>query len=89
MAEVTKQIHPKQKVIPRVYAYVIPEYPKRDGWVKIGYTERDVQQRILEQSRTIGVDTRTLWHYVARFNEGGYFTDLDFHSFLVKNGIEK
>lgn len=87
--ELTKQINPRQEVIPRVYAYVIPDYPKRAGWVKIGYTERDVDKRIHEQSGTIGVDTKTLWHYIARFNEGGYFTDRDFHSYLVKNGIER
>ena len=87
--ELTKQINPRQEVIPRVYAYVIPDYPKRAGWVKIGYTERDVDKRIHEQSGTIGVDTKTLWHYIARFNEGGYFTDRDFHGYLVKNGIER
>ena len=87
--ELTKQINPRQEVIPRVYAYVIPDYPKRAGWVKIGYTERDVDKRIHEQSGTIGVDTKTLWHYIARFNEGEYFTDRDFHGYLVKNGIER
>lgn len=87
--ELTKQINPSQEVIPRVYAYVIPDYPKRAGWVKIGYTERNVEKRINEQSGTIGVDTKTLWHYVARFNEGGYFTDRDFHGYLVKSGIER
>lgn len=87
--ELKKQIQPRQEVIPRVYAYVIPDYPKRAGWVKIGYTERDVDRRIHEQSGTIGVDTKTLWHYIARFNEGGYFTDRDFHGYLVKNGIER
>ena len=87
--ELTKQINPRQEVIPRVYAYVIPDYSKRAGWVKIGYTERDVAKRIREQSGTIGVETKTLWHYIARFNEGGYFTDRDFHGYLVKNGIER
>lgn len=87
--ELTKQITPRQEVIPRVYAYIIPEYPKRAGWVKIGYTERDVNKRIHEQSGTIGVDTKTLWHHIARFNEGGYFTDRDFHTYLGRMGIER
>lgn len=82
-------INTKKEIQPSIYAYVIPEYPRRSGWVKIGYTDREVEKRITEQSRTIGVDTKTLWSHVARFNTGQFFKDYQFHSYLSKHGIKR
>lgn len=82
-------INTKEEIQPSIYAYIIPEYPKRLGWVKIGYTDREVEKRILEQSRTIGVDTKTLWSHIARFNTGQYFKDHQFHSYLAKHNVPR
>ena len=55
------------KVAPQIYAYQTPDVPKHDGWTKIGYTERDVDTRIHEQSNTIDVDYEVRWHRLAKF----------------------
>lgn len=87
--DISQQIKPRREVKPTIYAYIIPDYPKRMGWVKVGYTDRDAKKRILEQTRTAGIDTKTLWHHFARFNSGEYFSDHEFHAYLVKNNIER
>ncbi len=87
--DIKKMINPSREIDPSVYAYIIPQYPPKDGWVKIGYTTREPQKRIDEQSKTIGVATKTLWHHFARFNSGQYFTDHDFHAYIEKHKIER
>lgn len=87
--DIKKMINPSREIDPSVYAYIIPQYPPKDGWVKIGYTTREPQTRIAEQSKTIGVATKTLWHHFARFNSGKYFTDHDFHAYVEKHKIER
>jgi type II restriction enzyme len=87
--DIKKMINPKKEIDPSIYAYIIPQYPPKEGWVKIGYTTREPQKRIDEQSKTIGVATKTLWHHFARFNSGQYFTDHDFHAYIEKHKIER
>ena len=87
--DIKNLINTKEEIKPSIYAYIIPEYPRRLGWVKIGYTDREVEKRIAEQSSTIGVDTKTIWSHVARFNTGQYFKDHQFHSYLTKHGIPR
>lgn len=86
---VEKMIKPNIEIDPSIYAYIIPQYPPKEGWVKIGYTTREPHVRIAEQSKTIGVDTKTLWHHFARFNSGQYFNDHDFHAYIEKHKIER
>ena len=87
--DIKKMINPSREIDPSVYAYVIPQYPPKEGWVKIGYTTREPQKRIDEQSKTIGVSTKTLWHHYARFNSGKHFTDHDFHTYIEKHRISR
>lgn len=87
--DIEKMINPSREIDPSVYAYIIPQYPPKEGWVKIGYTNREPQVRIDEQSRTIGVTTKTLWYHFARFNSGQYFNDHDFHAYIEKHKIER
>ncbi|MDE6244929.1 MAG: hypothetical protein K2M50_04645 [Treponemataceae bacterium] len=44
--------HPKSN--PTIYAYVLPGVPSHEGFVKVGYTGRDVTERINEQTHTVG-----------------------------------
>jgi len=61
-------------IYPQIYAYVLPEYEPKDGWVKIGYTERqDVDRRIKEQTHTAAVNLR----YSKLWSEPAKFTDSD------------
>lgn len=82
-------VQSRKVVNPTVYAYTLPGYAPKDGWVKVGYTERDADVRIKEQSHTVGVAVKKLWEYEARFNGGGYFTDHDVHDYLVHHGVER
>ena len=77
------------KVIPQCYAYTTPGVPSHDGWTKIGFTERDVETRISEQTHTVGVEHKTWWALRAAYMTEPYgtFTDKDFHGYLKKLGI--
>ena len=74
------------KVIPKCYAYTTPGVPAHQGWTKIGYTERDVETRVKEQTRTVGVAHKTWWAMRAEFltEPYGSFSDKDFHAYLAK-----
>jgi superfamily II DNA or RNA helicase len=85
------KINTATKVTPQCYAYTTPGVPKHDGWTKIGFTERDVETRIAEQTHTVGVDHKTWWHLRAAYmtEPFGTFTDKDFHAYLKKLGISR
>lgn len=79
-----------KEVIPQCYAYITPEVPKHNGWTKIGYTERDVETRIKEQTHTVGIKPVLKWHKNATFEgTNETFTDKDFHGYLKKLGVER
>jgi superfamily II DNA or RNA helicase len=85
------KINTATKVIPQCYAYTTPGVPKHDGWTKIGFTERDVETRINEQTHTVGVAHKTWWHLRAAYmtEPFGTFTDKDFHAYLKKLGVDR
>lgn len=85
------QIKTTAKVIPQCYAYTTPDVPKHNGWTKLGFTERDVETRIKEQTHTVGVDYKLWWHFLATYmtEPFGSFTDKDFHAYLKKLGITR
>ena len=74
---------------PSIYAYITPNDVSKKGWVKIGYTERDVEARIKEQTHTSDTKFKLLWSHDARFDGGNYFTDAGFHWFLVQSRIKR
>ncbi|MCD7782032.1 MAG: DEAD/DEAH box helicase family protein [Methanosphaera sp.] len=71
---------------PQIYAYTTPGIKEHDGWIKIGYTEGDVDKRIDQQSHTIDVETKKEWQGIAIFEDGSWesFKDTDFHAYLRK-----
>jgi superfamily II DNA or RNA helicase len=85
------KINTATKVTPQCYAYTTPGVPKHDGWTKIGFTERDVETRINEQTHTVGVAHKTWWHLRAAYmtEPFGTFTDKDFHAYLKKLGVDR
>ena len=85
------QIKTASKVVPQCYAYTTPGVPVHDGWTKIGFTERDVETRINEQTHTVGVAHKTWWAMRAAYMTEPYgtFTDKDFHAYLKKLGISR
>lgn len=85
------ELQTSQRVIPMCYAYSTPEIKRHDGWVKIGYTEKqDVSERIRQQTHTADVLAVEEWRGNAIFEDGSgeYFKDTDFHAYLRKKGIE-
>ena len=77
------------KVTPQCYAYTTPGVPSHDGWTKLGYTERDVETRIKEQTHTVNVEYKTWWSMRSSFMTEPYesFKDTDYHAYLTKLGI--
>lgn len=86
-----EQIKSFKSVVPMIYAYTTPGVPAHDGWTKIGYTERDVDKRIREQTHTANIAYHLEWKKEARYMDGseGYFDDHDFHDFLIHHGVER
>lgn len=74
---------------PQIYAYTLPDFPPKNGWIKIGYTDREsVETRIKEQTHTaaIRLNHHTLWAKAAKFPETEiYFKDHQFHAYLTRH----
>lgn len=84
------KIKTSEKVAPMIYAYTTPGVVYHDGWTKIGYTERDVDARIKEQTQTADIKAQKEWQDLAIFSDGKTrFTDKEFHSYLTKNDIKR
>lgn len=79
-----------EAVTPMIYAYTTPGIIYHEGWTKIGYTERDVDMRIKEQTRTANIIAQKEWQDIAIFSDGKTrFTDKEFHAYLAKNDVER
>ena len=75
---------------PMIYAYTTPGIDYHDGWLKIGYTERDPEERIRQQTYTAGIRPVMCWKSAAMFSDDWKtFRDTDFHAYLRKKGIEQ
>jgi type II restriction enzyme len=91
MTDKTK-VKTTKTVYPQIYDYTLPNLSEKEGWQKIGYTEREnVDKRILEQVKTAAVDYskdyRKLWTRTARDKDGEWFTDKSFHHFLKQHTV--
>ena len=71
---------------PTIYAYEFIGVASHQGYIKVGYTERDVETRIKEQTHTAAVPYRTLGQWSAMKNDGSCFTDHDVHAVLKAKG---
>ena len=87
----TPNIKTAERVEPKIYAYITPGVTYHDGWSKIGYTERDVEARIREQTHTAGIRWALEWKGDAVFEDGSgvTFHDKDFHVYLRGMGVEQ
>lgn len=88
-----KRIQTFVSIRPMVYCYSTPGVTYHDGWVKIGYTERQTpRDRIAQQTHTPDVHPKLEWQALAQFNDdiGGWFRDTDFHHYLtVERNVER
>ena len=86
---VSTKIRTINQTNPTIYAYTTPNDATKNGWVKIGYTDRKAEARIKEQTHTSDTKYELLWSHDARYDGGEYFTDGDFHWYLAQCGIER
>ena len=86
MMEDKTRINSYQRVVPMIYAYQTPGYPKHEGWTKIGETKNGVNRRIRQQVHTAWIDYELQWQDNALFKDGSgeYFHDHDCHDFLER-----
>lgn len=93
MSKITQNIKSFKVIYPQVYSYILPKRKQNIGSQKIGYTERkNVDERIREQVKTAAFNEAytKLWSAPAFFEDNNEsFTDIDFHRFLEKKGIER
>ena len=87
------EIKTAKQIDPKIYAYTTPMVIDNDGWIKIGYTERDVETRVKEQTHTANIRADIRWcrnaEFVEGINKGELFKDHDFHQFLRFHDIKR
>lgn len=74
---------------PKIYAYEHIGVESQKGYIKVGYTVRDVEDRVYEIEHTGGVPYRILAYWNAMKNDGSVFTDHDVHAVLKKKGYRQ
>lgn len=75
-------------VVPQIYAYTLPDVTTHQGYIKVGYTEReDINERIREQLHTSAVRYKLLFTASAMRSDGTCFTDHDIHAILRRRGF--
>jgi len=77
----------RPSVTPTIYAYSLPDVASHKGFIKVGYTERDVEKRIAEQMHTSGVAYKILLKESAMCKDGTCFSDHDVHAILRRKGF--
>ncbi len=76
----------RPEVNPTIYAYTLPDVPSHNGYIKVGYTDRDVETRIKEQLHTSGLKHKTVYTTSAMRSDGSCFTDHELHAILRRKG---
>ena len=78
---------PRPKLEPTIYVYKILNAADREGLLKIGFTTRDVRERVKEQLGTAGLKYEILLEESAMRSDGSNFTDKDIHRYLRQKGF--
>lgn len=73
--------------VPTIYAYSIPGLESHKGFLKVGYTDRDVESRIKEQMHTTAIPYKVELKESAMRPDGTCFMDHDVHEILRKRGF--
>jgi len=75
-----------QKVI---YIYQHIDVTSHIGWLKVGETTKETNDRIRSQNEADNVEVKILWETEAIRNNGKTFSDKDIHRLLETKGIER
>ena len=76
----------RPQINPTIYAYELVNVPSHKGYIKVGFTDRDVETRVKEQLHTSGVPYKILLKESAMRPDGTCFTDRDVHTILRRKG---
>lgn len=79
----------RPKVTPTIYAYILDGVASHKNYIKVGYTDRDVETRVKEQLHTSGVPYKILLKESAMRPDGSCFTDHEVHSILRRKGFKQ
>ena len=79
----------RPKVTPTIYAYVLDGVASHKNYIKVGYTDRDVETRVKEQLHTSGIPYKILLKESAMRPDGSCFTDHEVHAILRRKGFKK
>lgn len=79
----------RPQVTPTIYAYSLEGVASHDGYIKIGYTDRDVETRVREQLHTSGIAYKILLKESAMRSDGSCFRDTDVHTILRRKGFRQ
>ena len=80
---------PRPEVTPTIYAYELIGVDSHRGYLKVGYTDRDVETRIAEQMHTSAVPYKIVLQASAMRQDGSCFTDHEVHAALRKRGYKQ
>lgn len=79
----------RPEVSPSIYVYRLIGVASHEGYIKIGYTERDVETRVKEQIGAAHVPYEILYQDSAMRSDGTSFTDHDVHAILERKKFTK
>ncbi|WP_025765304.1 DEAD/DEAH box helicase [Dyadobacter tibetensis] len=78
---------PRPSANPTIYAYELVGVATHKGLLKIGFTDRNAQQRIKEQLGTAAIQYKIVFEESAMKRDGNSFTDRDIHRHLRKQAF--
>jgi len=85
----SKDFFPQRpKATPTIYAYGLPNDSSRKGQLKIGDTNRTVQERIKEQIGATRAEVNIVLEESAMRKDGSSFRDFEIHKYLRNKGIK-
>ncbi|MBR5678887.1 MAG: GIY-YIG nuclease family protein [Paludibacteraceae bacterium] len=73
--------------VPTIYAFSLPGVESHKGYLKVGYTDRDVESRINEQMHSSAIPYKIELKESAMRPDGTCFMDHDVHAILRKRGF--
>ena len=79
----------RPQIHPTIYAYSLVGVASHTGYLKVGFTERDVDTRVKEQVHTVGVPYKIHLRESAMRTDGTCFTDHDVHTILRRRGFRQ
>lgn len=79
----------RPSVMPTIYAYRLIGVNSHKGYIKVGFTDRDVETRIKEQIGATHIPYELLYTESAMCPDGSCFMDHDVHAILERKGFTK